>query len=177
MYHDTSLSDLFIHVPDHLSRHLDLDIDPDQFSPLTTSPSTPVQPSRDLEDPDSVPNPIPVTAATTAPPTNNTPFTMSHPTMPARNHSTAPAFDPAKPRELRRYFQELETLLDAAAIVDEQEKKKQACRYLSVDDAELWKKFPSSNPRTPSRRSEQRLPSSIRARMKSESIRSATWRS
>ena len=59
-------------------------------------------------------------------------------TMPARGHSSAPKFTADQPRELQRYFQELEILLDSAHIVDAQIMKKHACRYLNVDSAELW---------------------------------------
>jgi hypothetical protein len=47
-------------------------------------------------------------------------------------------FTPEKPRELRRYFDELDFLFDACAIADNALKKKYACRYLDVDTADLW---------------------------------------
>src|ERR1700677_4066959 len=59
-------------------------------------------------------------------------------TMPARSHSSTPKFTADQPRELQRYFQELEILLDSARIVDAQIIKKHACRYLDVDSVELW---------------------------------------
>ena len=59
-------------------------------------------------------------------------------TMPARGHSSTPKFTADQPRELQRYFQELEILLDSARIVDAQIMKKHACRYLDVDSTELW---------------------------------------
>jgi hypothetical protein len=58
--------------------------------------------------------------------------------MPAKNHSSAPSFNPNKPRELPSYFEELEILLDAAQIVDDQSKKEQAKRYVPREDADLW---------------------------------------
>ena len=58
--------------------------------------------------------------------------------MPARGHRTAPTFSSDQPRELRRYFQELNNLFTDSQIVDDQMKKSYACRYLDVDSAELW---------------------------------------
>jgi len=58
--------------------------------------------------------------------------------MPARGHRTAPTFSSDQPRELRRYFQELNNLFTDSQIVDDQTKKSYACRYLDVDSAELW---------------------------------------
>ena len=62
--------------------------------------------------------------------------------MPARNHSSAPKFDPSKPRDLPIYFQELELLLANAQIIGEQEKKENARRYLQREDFELWGSLP-----------------------------------
>ena len=62
--------------------------------------------------------------------------------MPARNHSSAPKFDPARPRDLPMYFQELELLLASANIVDHQAKKEHARRYLQYEDFELWGTIP-----------------------------------
>ena len=59
-------------------------------------------------------------------------------TMPPHGHASAPKFSPDQPRELQRYFQELEHLFGNAQIIDDQQKKKHACRYLDVDSAELW---------------------------------------
>ena len=64
------------------------------------------------------------------------------PTMPARGHSTAPKFDPTQPRELRRYFAELEMLFAACSIIDDELKKKNACRYVDIDTSELWESLP-----------------------------------
>ncbi|ETW81366.1 hypothetical protein HETIRDRAFT_51704, partial [Heterobasidion irregulare TC 32-1] len=58
--------------------------------------------------------------------------------MPARGDRTAPTFDPHQPRELRRYFADLDFHFGQSAIEDEQEKKKHACRFLDVDTCELW---------------------------------------
>jgi hypothetical protein len=58
--------------------------------------------------------------------------------MPARGHSTAPKFSADQPRELRRFFKELEYLFTACAVKDDEEKKGYAVRYLEYDLADLW---------------------------------------
>jgi hypothetical protein len=62
--------------------------------------------------------------------------------MPARGHSTAPKFDPTQPRELRRYFIELDMLFGAAGVTDSDQMKTHACRYVDIDTAELWESLP-----------------------------------
>ncbi|KAJ7229517.1 hypothetical protein B0H12DRAFT_1077432 [Mycena haematopus] len=63
--------------------------------------------------------------------------------MPARGDRNAPQFDSTKPHELRRYFTDLEFLLNRAAVTDETEKKKHATRFLSVEDQEIWEALKS----------------------------------
>jgi hypothetical protein len=63
-------------------------------------------------------------------------------TMPARSHSTAPKFDPTQPRELCRYFDELDMLFAACTITDSDQMKRHACHYLDIDSAELWESVP-----------------------------------
>jgi len=46
--------------------------------------------------------------------------------MPARGERAAPSFDTTKPRELVRFFEELEYLFARADLKDETEKKKHA---------------------------------------------------
>ena len=58
--------------------------------------------------------------------------------MPTRGEDGAPSFSPDQPRELRRYFKELNYLFIRAQVTDDEEKKMHACRYLDVDSAELW---------------------------------------
>ncbi|ETW78890.1 hypothetical protein HETIRDRAFT_428664 [Heterobasidion irregulare TC 32-1] len=65
-------------------------------------------------------------------------ITMATPSMPARGDRTAPTFDPHQPRELRRYFADLDFHFGRSAIEDDQEKKKHACRFLDVNTCELW---------------------------------------
>ena len=58
--------------------------------------------------------------------------------MPSRGDRSAPQFDTKHPRELRRYFSDLEYCFGRAQITDEAEKKKHACRFVDVDTSELW---------------------------------------
>ena len=58
--------------------------------------------------------------------------------MPARGDRSAPNFDPKQPRELRRFFVDLDFAFGRANITDRTEKKKHACRYVDVDTADLW---------------------------------------
>jgi hypothetical protein len=59
--------------------------------------------------------------------------------MPARGECTAPTFNPDKPRELVRFFDELEFQLDKNGVTDEAEKKKQALRYVDFEIEQIWK--------------------------------------
>jgi hypothetical protein len=62
--------------------------------------------------------------------------------MPARGDRTAPNFDPKQPRELRRYFSELEFHFTCSSVTAAEEKKKHACRFVDVDTSELWESLP-----------------------------------
>jgi hypothetical protein len=59
-------------------------------------------------------------------------------TMPARGHSTAPKFSPTQPRELCRYFEELEVLFARCQVTNDIERKKHACHYLDIDTSDFW---------------------------------------
>ena len=61
--------------------------------------------------------------------------------MPLRNERIAPVFDSSKPRELSRFFEDLEVLMVRADITDHQEKKKQVLRYVDFDTEQIWKTF------------------------------------
>jgi hypothetical protein len=63
-------------------------------------------------------------------------------TMLPRGHGSTPKLTPDVPRELQRYFKELELLFGPAQIVDDAEKKKHACRYVDIDTADLWEAIP-----------------------------------
>ncbi|KAJ7108921.1 hypothetical protein C8R43DRAFT_1139850 [Mycena crocata] len=58
--------------------------------------------------------------------------------MPARGDRNAPQFDSQKPRELLRYFSDLQYLFDRALITNSTDKKKHATRFLKVEDQEVW---------------------------------------
>src|SRR5271155_6166295 len=62
--------------------------------------------------------------------------------MPLRNERIAPKFNTSKARELPRYFEDLEQLLDRAQITDDIQKKKHAVRYTDFDTEQIWKCFP-----------------------------------
>ncbi|KAF7372692.1 hypothetical protein MVEN_00132600 [Mycena venus] len=62
--------------------------------------------------------------------------------MPARKDPIAPIFDPQQPRDLRRYFPDLDFLLSRSHITADFEKKFHATRFLSIDDQELWELVP-----------------------------------
>ena len=62
--------------------------------------------------------------------------------MPARGERAAPVFDKTKTRELPRFFDEFEYLLERAAIQTEAEKKRQLLRYVDFDIEQMWKTLP-----------------------------------
>lgn len=62
--------------------------------------------------------------------------------MPLRREEVAPTFDTSRPRELPRYFEDLERLMDRAQITDEADKKKEAVYYVNFDTEQLWKAIP-----------------------------------
>jgi hypothetical protein len=58
--------------------------------------------------------------------------------MPTRGDHAALHFDPKQPRELRRYFADLDFLFKRSHISNDQERKGHACYYLDFTTAELW---------------------------------------
>jgi hypothetical protein len=62
--------------------------------------------------------------------------------MPARGEDAAPTFDKTKPRELLRYFDDLEYLFDRAMITSEPDKKRQLLRYVDFETEQIWKVLP-----------------------------------
>lgn len=62
--------------------------------------------------------------------------------MPARGEHAAPSFDRTKPRELVRFFEELEYLFERAALTDENEMKKHILRYVEFEVEQIWRTFP-----------------------------------
>jgi hypothetical protein len=67
--------------------------------------------------------------------------------MPARNSGSAPTFDSKNPRDLLRYFAEVELLLNAAKVTNDQTKKEHTKRYLAIQDFDIWDSLPESGPR------------------------------
>jgi len=62
--------------------------------------------------------------------------------LPARGERAAPTFDNTKPREIPRFFEDLEFLFKRAKVTDEAEKKKQLTRYVDFELEQIWKTFP-----------------------------------
>ena len=50
-----------------------------------------------------------------------------------------PSFDDNQPEELERYFADLQVLFDQYAVVDDQERKQAALKYLKIRTESLWK--------------------------------------
>ena len=62
--------------------------------------------------------------------------------MPARGELADPIFDRSKPRELLRYFSDLEYLFDSIPITNEAEKKKHTVRYADFNTEQVWRILP-----------------------------------
>ena len=62
--------------------------------------------------------------------------------MPARGERAAPTFDKTKPRELTRFFNELEYLFNRAVIASDADKKAQVVRYVDFEVEQIWRTFP-----------------------------------
>ena len=65
--------------------------------------------------------------------------------MPLRQDHGAPTFDPSRPRELNRFFDDLEQLFKRAKFnskTDAKEMKKYTARYLDFNTEQLWTAFP-----------------------------------
>ena len=63
-------------------------------------------------------------------------------TMPMLKERAAPTFNSTKPRELSRYFKNLELLMRHTKITTEEEKKKQVLQYVDCNTEQIWKTFP-----------------------------------
>ena len=57
--------------------------------------------------------------------------------MPMCNECAAPTFDSSKPRELSRYFEDLEQLMRRATIALEEEKKQQVLSYVDFNTEQI----------------------------------------
>ena len=63
-------------------------------------------------------------------------------TMPTRNERSSPSFSSAHPRELSRYFRELELLFKKFAVAADADKKTWSTYYLSISDSDDWEMLP-----------------------------------
>ena len=61
--------------------------------------------------------------------------------MPARGHSTAPKFEGNNPRELQRYFTELEHLFTTCNVTADDVKKAHTVRYVDIDTEDSWRQL------------------------------------
>src|SRR5271155_4769354 len=108
------------------------------LTPITRTPSPPaLAASHVIQTPQS--SQIPRFIGTCRTPPNTMMTTIP---MPARSERAAPTFDKTKPRELTRFFQELEYLFNRAAIESDTDKKVQVVRYVDFEVEEIWKTFP-----------------------------------
>jgi hypothetical protein len=137
---EQSFSELFPLVPSELAKHNQPDFEGESSNSSDTNHpegsigflSQPI-----TSQPEEQEN-QPTTLATI--PTIQPIETMSNKTpMPAARHHTAPKFSSDQPRELQRYFEELNNLFGPAGITEDVEKKSQTVRYLDVDQSDLWK--------------------------------------
>ncbi|KAF7366465.1 hypothetical protein MSAN_00903500 [Mycena sanguinolenta] len=103
----------------------------------TVSPSFPPP----LPPPQSPPVTQPLSPISSPTPNPCTP-TLPPPTMPARNDHIAPVFDSHNPRELRKYFSDLDFLFARSRITDSTQQKYHATRFLALDDQDLWESIP-----------------------------------
>ena len=62
--------------------------------------------------------------------------------MPMRRECSAPSFDPSQPRELVRYFGELEDHFARCCISDLDERKRYTLRYVPMEVEDLWSLLP-----------------------------------
>ena len=146
---------LFIKVPTDLAQHNNL---PVLLSLLYLPSDLPISSDGELNNPGLhtppiSPAPTPSITQTSdslinltdlSTPISLSPITMSNSStpMPARGEHAAPTFDKTKPRELLQFFDDLEYLMERAAITSESDKKKQAVRYTDFDTEQVWKTFP-----------------------------------
>ena len=62
--------------------------------------------------------------------------------MPIRGERSAPTFDEKKPKDLARYFDQLETLFARCQIATDADKKRYAVSFLESDVADSWEALP-----------------------------------
>lgn len=62
--------------------------------------------------------------------------------MPARGERSAPSYNKSRPRELVRFFKELERLFVRTSMTSDKEKKEQVLRYVDFEEEEFWQTLP-----------------------------------
>lgn len=67
---------------------------------------------------------------------------MATPQMPTRGERAAPIFDKTRPRELPRFFDDLERLFLRTSVVSDTEKKKYVVYFTDYETEQMWKTFP-----------------------------------
>ncbi|KAF7795692.1 hypothetical protein EIP86_006857 [Pleurotus ostreatoroseus] len=67
---------------------------------------------------------------------------MATPSMPGRKEKQAPTFEADQPRELKRYFEDLELLLDRCKIADDRKRKDYARLYVPIAVSDIWENLP-----------------------------------
>ena len=70
--------------------------------------------------------------AAQANPPQQQPPVMGLADMPARRERSVPYFDDSRPEELNRYFADLQFLLNRFQVVDQNERKQAAVKYLKI---------------------------------------------
>jgi hypothetical protein len=64
--------------------------------------------------------------------------------LPSQNKRSAPKFDNTKPKKLKRYFDDLQVLLDLHNVTDETKHKHVAAKYITdVEVESLWTSMPT----------------------------------
>ena len=58
--------------------------------------------------------------------------------MPNRKERSTPTFDKKQPEELELFFNELEDLMDQFSVIDENERKEAALKYLNIPTKRFW---------------------------------------
>jgi hypothetical protein len=61
--------------------------------------------------------------------------------MPLQNERAALTFNSTKPRELPRFFEDVEQLFDRANVTNKSEKKQYVVRYIDYSTEQMWKTF------------------------------------
>ncbi|KAI0354795.1 hypothetical protein OH77DRAFT_1357859, partial [Trametes cingulata] len=69
--------------------------------------------------------------------------------LPLPGSAAAPSFNPAVPRSIGRFFEDLEYIFSRAKVCDDATRKRAACRYVPLEVEELWSTLPEASPQSP----------------------------